>query len=158
MMKKDTANSLSSEMLTIFEETFTDVKGYYLDKGTSLFETLEDISHSEASEKVPGSPETIAGHIFHMAFYIKVLQEYITDERTGKTDWNESWVVTKVSEKEWFDLKSRLSEEYQNLVDFIKHKTDWDNEDYIGGILSILAHCSLHLGHTRQLISLIRAK
>ena len=35
--------------LRLLNETFDNVQGYYLDKGTSLFETLATISAEEAS-------------------------------------------------------------------------------------------------------------
>ena len=36
-------------LYTLLDETFDNVHGAYLDKGTSLFETLADISAAEAS-------------------------------------------------------------------------------------------------------------
>jgi hypothetical protein len=154
-MKTEKDKMITDEILLLFEETFKKVEGFYLDKGTSLSESIQNIEYTEASKKKDRSIETIAGHIFHIIYYIRVLQEYITDERTGKTDWNESWIISSVSKEQWKELKKQLIQEYEKLLSFIKSIEEWNNGDYFGGVLSILAHCSYHLGAIRQLITLI---
>ncbi len=152
-MRTDKDKMITDEIILLFEETFNNVEGFFLDKKTSLFESIQDLKCSEVSKKVEGSNETIAGHIFHVTFYIRILQEYITDIRTGETDWNESWVISSVSEEEWKELKDNLSNEYEKLLSFIKSIDEWKDSDYFGGVLSILAHCSYHLGAIRQLLA-----
>jgi hypothetical protein len=151
-MKSSKDAMITAELLGLFEETFEKVHGSYLDRGTSFLETLSAIDAEEASRKRGKIPETIAAHVNHVIFYIVVLQEYITDARTGKTDWSLSWLVESVDEPGWADLVERLRSEYQKLRDFIGSVEKWDDEDFFGGIVSILAHCSYHLGALRQLI------
>lgn len=98
-MNTDFIAMIRTEIKNILEETFVVHHGAYTDKGTSLSETLDQISFEKASELFLGFNETIAGHVFHSKFYIRVLIEYITDIRSGKTDWDESWVITKVSKE-----------------------------------------------------------
>lgn len=155
-MKTEKDKMITDEILLLFEETFKKVEGFYLDKGTSIFESINELKSVEASEKIDGSNETIAGHIYHVIFYIIVLQEYITDVRTGKTDWSKSWVVSEVTNNEWQDLKEKLRYEYDKLRGFIESIEEWVNGDYFGGILSILTHCSYHLGALRQLLTFLR--
>jgi hypothetical protein len=85
-MNTDFTDMMRKEIKTILEETFVLHHGAFTDKGTSLSETLEGMNAERASKSYPGLKETIAGHVFHSIFYIKVLIEYITDMRTGKTD------------------------------------------------------------------------
>ena len=59
---------------TLLDETFDNVHGAYLDKGTSLFETLATISAAEASAPVGGRCATLAAQVKHMAFYLDVLE------------------------------------------------------------------------------------
>lgn len=143
---------IAREFLDLFEETFEKVHGSYLDRGTSFFETLAAIDAEEASRKRGKIPETIAAHVNHVIFYIVVLQEYIRGERTGKTDWSLSWLVESVDETGWSELVARLEREYRKLRGFIESVEEWGDADRFGGILSILAHCSYHLGAVRQLI------
>jgi len=107
-MRTEKDEIITKEILDLFEETFEKSRGFYLDKNASIFETINTISSEEASEKRGKSNTTIAGHIDHIKFYIIVLQEYITDKRTGKTDWNESWKTKIVNDDEWELLKTTL--------------------------------------------------
>ena len=142
---------ITKEILELFKETFEEVTGYYLDKKTSVFETISHLSAATASEKRTGIDETIAGHINHLTFYMVVLQEYITDKRSGKTDWNESWKIEAVNDEQWALLVDNLIAEYRKLCEFIEGIEEWSNGDYLGGVISILAHCAYHLGAIRQL-------
>jgi hypothetical protein len=150
-MDNKTADMLRSELLAILEETFALHHGAYTDKGTSFFETLAGIDHRLASRILPELKESIAGHVFHVRFYLVVLQEYMTGVRTGKTDWGESWALSSVDEEAWADLRKALESEYKKLVDFISKRADWENADHLGGALAILAHCAYHLGAIRQM-------
>ena len=47
-------------LITLLDETFDNVHGIFLDKGTSLFETLATISSEEASIPVGGKCATLA--------------------------------------------------------------------------------------------------
>ena len=151
-MRTEKDNIITKEILDLFEETFEKVHGFYLDRNASIFETINNISSEEASKKRGEINTTIAGHIDHIKFYIIVLQEYITGKRTGKTDWNESWKTKTVNDNEWEVLKITLHQEYKKLYAFIQSIDEWKSGDYFGGIISILAHCSYHLGAIRQLI------
>jgi hypothetical protein len=150
-MKTEKDAMISKEILDLLEESFEKVHGQFLDGGTSLLETIACLSAEEASRQRGAIPETIAGHVNHVIFYIVVLQEYITDKRSGKTDWSESWKVKNVSEMEWAELKTRLRNEYRILKDFVSGIEAWDNGDYVGGVIAILAHTAYHLGAIRQL-------
>jgi hypothetical protein len=58
-------------LLTVLEETFEKVQGIFLDRGTSLFETLETITAEEASVPVGGRCATLAAQVKHTAFYLE---------------------------------------------------------------------------------------
>lgn len=149
---------ISSEILDLFEETFEKVSGFYLDKKTSLIETIMPLSCTQASFLIQNHNKTIASHIYHIIFYIKVLQEYITNKREGKTDWNESWEISEVDTEQWENLKNSLIHEYNELKNFIKTIEKWDNDDIFNGIVSILVHCGYHLGAIRQMIKHINKR
>jgi hypothetical protein len=146
-----TNDIIKKQIIEILEETFERSHGIYLDKKTSLLETIDSIPFEKVGKNFYGIPETIAGHINHVIFYIVVLKEYITGKRTGKTDWNESWKVIDVTEEEWEGLKNRLQEEYASLKNLVEDIDQWENEDYLGGSIAIIAHCAFHLGIIRQL-------
>lgn len=144
---------ITSEFRTLFRETFETAEGHYLEADTSIFETIKDLTYKEASKCTAGGKETLAGHIFHTIFYIRVLKDYIAGFSMDKIDWDESWTITEVSREEWDSLKKDIEKEYKELMKYIQSIKDWSNEDLFGGLLSILAHCSYHLGAIRQNIS-----
>lgn len=64
-------------MYALLDETFDNVHGFFLDKGTSMFETLAAISAEEASIPVGGKCPTLAAQVKHVAFYLDVLERSV---------------------------------------------------------------------------------
>ena len=75
----------------LLDETFDNVQGYYLDKGASMFETLETISAEEASVPVGGKCATLAAQVEHVAFYLDVLGQSIQTQQYEQQDWDKIW-------------------------------------------------------------------
>jgi hypothetical protein len=140
----------------LFEETFDKVEGYFLDRGTSLLETLAPISASEASYLISGNGTTIAGHIAHVHFYIQILGDYIDGKLHEKVDWKQSWLVKNVNDAEWDSLRRQLGEDCHGLQAKLGSITDWNDENRLGGALAIIAHTAYHLGAIRQMLRAIK--
>lgn len=155
-------NSILSEhftkaLLILLDETFDNVQGYYLDKNTSLFETLAEITADEASVTVGGKCATLAAQVKHVAFYLDVLEKSILDLDFPKADWEEVWrTVDKVSAKEWEFLREELRTNYNNLLNLIKSAPEWTGEDEICSMVAVVAHTAYHLGEIRQALCVIR--
>ncbi|MEO8286657.1 MAG: DinB family protein [Chloroflexota bacterium] len=133
-----------------FDETFEHVQGIYLDRGTSLFETLETVSAEEASRPVGGKCASIAGQVEHVRFYMDVLSKYLRGEDPGKVDWAGSWSLTSVNAEEWETLKGQLKEQYSSVRQLISTIENWDAEDPISNALAVVVHTAYHLGEIRQ--------
>jgi hypothetical protein len=146
----------TNELFPLLEETFEQVHGIYLDKGTSLFETLDTISAEEASRPVSARCASIAGQVEHVRFYLEVLQNYMQQKEVGQIDWQASWHMKTVTPAEWQALKQRLRETYQAVVALAKSFETWEGEDEIGGALAIVVHTAYHLGEIRQALCTIR--
>lgn len=87
-----------NNLFSLFDETFDNHHGIYLDKNTSLFATLETISADEASIPVGGKCASLAAQVAHVIFYLEVLERYFLKQEIGKVDWGEVWqTVEKVS-------------------------------------------------------------
>lgn len=147
----------TGELFPLLEETFESVHGIYLDKGTSLFETLETVTAEEASRPVSTRCASIAGQVEHVRFYLQVLQEYMQQKEVGKVDWEASWYLKTVTPEEWDALRQRLKSTYQNLTALIKGFETWQHEDQLGGALAIVVHTAYHLGEIRQALCVIKA-
>src|SRR5512139_376386 len=85
----------TKEFFDILDETFVTHHGIFLDKNTSLFETLETINAAEASQPVGGKCATLAAQVAHVNFYLEVLERYLLTKDAGKVDWGEIWRTVK---------------------------------------------------------------
>lgn len=139
------------ELLDILEETFDIHHGVYLDKGTSLFDTLDQISAEHASVPIGSKCATIAAQVEHVILYLEILGRHIVGEEVGEVDWEEIWNrVSGVTAVEWDELRSKLKMAYDQLNESLKKIQDWELNDAIGGSMAILVHTAYHLGEIRQ--------
>src|SRR5574341_2598421 len=145
-IEQDYANGLFQYM----EETFEPKHhGIYLDKGTSLFETLETVSAQEASIPVGGKCASLAAQVAHVTFYIESFERYALYNDSSPRDWGLIWrTVEKVTPEEWEDLKRKLRDAYQRMDKLFRENKTW-NEDTIVGSLSIVVHTAYHLCEIR---------
>lgn len=157
-MNQPVDNSLFTKtVLDLLEETFEKSQGYYLDKRTSLFETLENISAVEASIPVGGKCATLAAQVSHVTFYLDALEEVLQGSPFKQVDWGEIWrTVNLVSPQEWEQIQSDLKQKVQTIQNLVREKSSWQTEEELGSILGIIAHSAYHLGEIRQALCTIR--
>jgi hypothetical protein len=150
--------SFKKELLECLDETFEQVRGIYLDKGASLFETLESVSAEDASHTIAEGCAPIAAHVEHVRFYLDVLSDMMRREEVARVDWREIWQNTReVTPEEWEAGKRRLRESYHSVVATIKNYERWEGEYGIAGALAVLTHTAYHLGGIRQALGVIKA-
>jgi hypothetical protein len=144
--------AIDSTLAAFLTETFESVQGIYLDRGTSLFETLAEISADEASIPVSDRCASIAGQTEHLRFYIEVLARYLAGEEVSGVDWDGSWWLTAVTAEEWDALRARLRAEYDRVRAMILAVPDWTarDGDPLGEAVAIVVHTAYHLGEIRQ--------
>jgi len=133
------------------EEITSHVNNYVLDDGTSLFETLAEISAAEASIPVSKQSANLAAQVNHTRFYIDVLIQ-----QQENADWDGSWQVGPVNDAEWQSLIARLRDSVGQAKQFMETFDRWD-ERYLGGTIALIAHTAYHLGEIRQGIGVIRS-
>ena len=125
----------------MLDETFDNVHGYYLDKGTSMFETVP----------VGGKCATLAAQVKHVAFYLDVLEEAIRTQQFERQDWDKIWRETSaVTPEEWETLKASLRQSYNRIKTMIDDTTEWSSEKQLGGAIAVIVHTAYHLGEIRQ--------
>lgn len=145
---KETLRSMINSLL---DETFESVQGIYLDKGTSLFETLANISAAQASLPVSEKCASLAAQVKHVNFYLEVLERYIFDNDNSQADWGEIWRNThEVTPAEWQELIDTLKATYHRLRQRFDALEDWATERPLEGMLAIITHSAYHLGEIRQ--------
>jgi hypothetical protein len=145
-------------LFVCLDETFSTVHGIYLDKGTTLFETLEGVSAEEASRAISSNSATIAAQVEHVRFYLDVLNNYMCTGVDKQNDWREIWdTVREVTPEQWEDIKRRLKQSHEAVMTTLNSFEKWDGKYDIAGGLSILTHTAYHLGGIRQALGAIRA-
>ena len=143
-------------LLQLMTETFEKPTGIYLDPDTSLFQTLETISASEASMPVGGKCASLAAQVMHTTFFIESFERFALQGDDSPRDWGEVWrTVEKVSPQEWEEYKSKLREAYHRMMKLFTENPTW-NEGTIGGALSIVIHSAYHLGEIRQALCILK--
>ena len=150
---------LKPTLLEFIDETFSQVQGMYLDKGTTLYETLDTVTAEEASRAASPKTATIAAQVEHVRYYLDVLDEIIrTRNYEKKYNWREIWdTVHEVTPEQWEDVKRRLHESHDRVMATINSFETWDGPYDIGGVISIVAHTAYHLGGIRVSLGVIRA-
>ncbi len=144
-------------LFVMLEETFDNVVGIFLDKGTSLFETLAGISAKEASIPVGGKCATLAAQVKHVAFYLDVTVKSVNDPNFPRVDWMEIWnTVNVVDESEWQAIQDELRTSYVLIQELIKSTPAWSSERELGGAMAVIAHTAYHLGEIRQALCTLR--
>jgi hypothetical protein len=151
------AKLFKSELFQILNETFEQVQGIYLDRGTSLFETLATISAEEASIPVGGQCATLAAQVEHVRFYLDVLAGHMENKPLDKVDWGEIWrMVSAVTPGQWEATKNRLKDSHRRVCDTLNGFDSWEGENDIAGALAVVVHTAYHLGEIRQALCIIR--
>jgi hypothetical protein len=144
----------AKDLLQLLKETFEGPEptgpSAFLEKGTGLFQTLDDISAELASAQPRPGGSTIAAHTEHIRFYVAVHHRLMLGARE-KINWDDSWRIKTVSAVVWDDLRRDLRKAYSTVNDYLKALDSW-SEDEFSVAMSIVAHTGYHLGAIRQLL------
>ena len=149
-------DQFKAELFLLFNETFDEVQGIYLDRGTSLFETLATVSAEEASRPVSASCASIAAQVNHVTYYLDVIDRYARGEQPTDVDWPGSWQVGPVDEAGWAALKDRLRASQQQVRATLDSRDAFADADAVGGAMSFVVHTAYHLGEIRQALCTVR--
>ena len=136
-------------------EAFDTVIGMFLDKGDSIWETLENVTAEQASVPIAPGGNSIAGQLNHMNFYFDVMATYMRNDTPEKPDWAEAWKTVEVDEDQWQDLKRNLRKRQDELFTLIDAAPDevFTDPDIVGGTYAIVAHTAFHLGQIRHALA-----
>ena len=141
----------------VLVETFENVGGAYLDKGTSLLETLAQIDAAAASQPM-GDCATIAAHVAHVQYYLRVLEDRMFSRDLSYVNWDEVWgTVSAVDETEWAEMIAELKATYQRVKGHLGDAENWEGISELSSMLGIIVHSAYHLGEIRQMMCHLEA-
>ena len=151
------AEQYNQALLLVLDELFDNVHGFFLDRGTSFFETLATIPAEQASIRVGGQCATLAAQVEHVAFYLDVVVRMIRYGEYLQVDWDKIWrTVSVVTPAQWEAIQGRLRASYVGVQELINSTTAWPTEREIGGAIGLIAHTAYHLGEVRQALCMLR--
>ncbi len=146
-----------SALYGLLDEAFDNVHGLFLDKGTSLYETLATVSAAEASIPVGGQCATLAAQVRHVDFYLDVLERNVRTQRFEPVDWGKVWrETTAVTPDEWQAIQDSLRASYNRFKALIADTNDWPSEFEITGAIAAIVHTAYHLGEIRQALCTLK--
>lgn len=155
MINQIETTHFTEAFLLLLDETFDNTHSIYLDKDTSLFDTLQTITAQEASQPVSASCASIAAHVAHITFYLRLTIRVANGERP-QVDWGEIWrTVRDVTPEEWTASQHELRDAYNDIIVLAKNTT-WQNTQEIAGAFGVLAHTAYHLGEIRQALCTLK--
>jgi hypothetical protein len=127
------SNDFTANLFKLMEETFESPLGIYLDKDTSLFQTLETVSAQEASIPVGGKCASLAAQVAHVTSLSRPLN--VSIHQTPLPWMGEIWRTVVLSRLKNGCLKDKLNT-YQRINKLFHEYPTW-NEDTIGGALPL---------------------
>jgi hypothetical protein len=149
-------DAVMQDMLAVYDETFEKVRGIYLDRGASLFETLATISAEEASRPVSATCATLAAQTDHTRFYLDVMEKFLQGEGDENNDWGAIWrTVGAVTPEEWDAIQARLRESHGRVRRLLTNPLPYQHGGF-GDMLAIIVHTAYHLGEIRQALCTLR--
>jgi hypothetical protein len=119
----------------------------YLDHDSGIVNTLKSITAEQASQK-HGSHPSIAGHVRHMIFHMRVACEWIAGDHSSR-DWKGSFLPQEVTEEEWSALQKEIEETKEEYLRVIEALSP-DQVISESGATGVIAHLAYHLGAIRQ--------
>ena len=140
------AQELVEAVLGVVDECFDGAmdRGAFLVPGQGgLLALLQGVTAPQASTPIAGA--SIATHALHLAFSLDAFTDWIEGERDRKHDWNSSWSVSTVDEREWRTLCRRMADQAEKLREAIRGKAPVDPKS-AWGAAGALAHTAYHLG------------
>src|SRR5438105_3233105 len=115
-------DAATQQVLDLLKETFEGsptTGSAYTDPGPAggMFGTLAKVDAAAASEPRCGS--SIASHVGHVVFALEASSAWIHGDHTARK-WRESWLVSKVSDEEWNDLRGKVNAGYHDMREAIR--------------------------------------
>ena len=153
-MAEDLSRDAVVKALTaVFDEVFEHHHGIFIDKGTTLFESIGTLSAAEASRSASPRSASIAAHVDHLRFYMDVLEAHMTGKDAGTVDWQAIWRDTRdVSPERWDEIRAKLRASLQRVRALMADPEAWSRDTQFEGVLAISVHTAYHLGAIRQII------
>jgi DinB superfamily len=144
-----------SNMLTEIFDGPPGQAAYVLNPGDpGLLRQLDTIDANTASKRPMPGKTTIAAHIDHVQFGLRILNRWAAGEANpwAGADGNASWQRTSVTEEQWRSLRDALRDDAEQWREAVAARASWDDMA-AAAALSTVAHTAYHVGAIRQILA-----
>lgn len=156
-MSEPTVPAAATTLLPLFDEAFTTHAGIFLDKGTSLFETIGALDAAAASRAVGPGSASIAAHVEHVTYYLDIGERYVLGTLQGRPDWAAIWRDTRVVTPErWDAIRAALRASHDRVRARFVTPGGWPANVTAADLAAFVAHTAFHLGAIRQILHVRR--
>ncbi len=145
------STEIFDQMEELLRETFEGARPgegtQYLDRDAGIYNTLRGLTAEQASHS-NGKHPSIAAHVRHMIFHLRVAYEWATGDQR-KRDWKASFLPQSVTTTEW----AALIEEFGKVrKEYLRVMKGLSPEKFVeeGAGMGAIAHLAYHLGAIRQ--------
>jgi uncharacterized damage-inducible protein DinB len=122
--------------------------------GHGIIRTIEQLSAEEASFPITEGGSTVAAHTEHVRWSLQLALGFLKGERPA-ANWDESWRIKTVDEKQWKKLQKDLNDVYTAIRESVGKRDDWNEPRMVKGTLAMLPHMAYHLGAIRQMVRVL---
>ena len=152
MPTSDTQRALTHLFSELVNGATDDGSAFILNSGDrGLLDSLDTVSHSEASSTVSGGA-SLAAHATHVAYGLGLMNRWAREGGNPFADarWDEAWKVGVVSSQEWDAIRAELRNEAQRWLQSLASSREVTSAELTGMIASV-AHLAYHMGAMRQI-------
>lgn len=152
-------NSAVKMLEAFLLETFESVQDQplFINRGTSLFQSLAEINAGQASQPM-GDCATIAAHVEHIRYYMDVLDDFFFKRDLSYVNWETIWeTVDTVTDAEWQAMNTNLKASYERVKAHLSNPDVWKGDHELGAMMGIIVHTAYHLGEIRQMMCRLRS-
>ena len=132
---------------------------YVLNKGdVGLVRSLDRLPASDASAIPSSGGASIAAHVDHVLYGIRLLNRWVGGEANPwkDADWTLSWKKTSVTDDEWKTLRDQFRQDSRVMVEALARADGQLKGMALNGAIAIVVHLAYHLGAIRQIDRSIR--
>jgi hypothetical protein len=115
----------------------------------SLLETIAEIDAVAASYSPSPQHSTIAAHLHHTVFCLRLVRLRLSGEATP--DWDEEWAIRTVDDAQWNALIADATSEYEHFMDTSTTPAP-DSGEHAEAITDQALHVAYHVGAIRQML------
>jgi hypothetical protein len=124
--------------------------------GQGITGTIEQLSAEDASFAITEGGSTVAAHTEHVRWSLQLALAFFKGENPTP-NWEESWRIKKVDDKQWKKLQKDVKDIYTAIRAAVEKRDDWSDPRFATGTLAILPHLSYHLGAMRQMVRVLNS-